>query len=441
MMPRRWILVLASFAAANCVAQPRVEDLEFARANYVLKSRAFSAADREKALAHIEATKRDAASLSDEQFLVAVMKIPAAARNGHDNFHLAEGWLPPTRLPFRMLWLSDDLVISRAGPGQRELLGARVERIGGATPGELMARLHEVGGGLPAFRKWDMSWFFESGEMLNALGLTKERGQLTFELRLADGRKVTRPVKFVAREEVPRGVIYPRLYCARPFEAEANAGWRAAAPEADEPLYLRDADEPFRMEPLPRLEALYVQLRAHADTGGRSIVAFAERVAGALKAAPPRRLVLDLRFDTGGNIDLTRDLARLMAATVKERIYVLTGPLTFSAGIVMAAAVKHDAGERVTLVGEPVGDPLRFWSEGSTVCLPHSRYCMHATTGVWDLTKGCAGEEGCYGDPYDARVDSLDPQIAAPLTAGAWLAGRDPAMAAIEADVGARAPR
>jgi hypothetical protein len=92
-----------------------------------------------------------------------------------------------------------------------------------------------------------------------------------------------------------------------------------------------------------------------------------------------------------------------------------------------------------TQLGDSVGDRLRWWSEGKKVCLPNSHYCLHVTTGLSDSIKGCAGAADCYGDRLDARVASLDPQLRAPLSATAWLAGRDPGMEAIKADVAARA--
>ena len=142
-------------------------------------------------------------------------------------------------------------------------------------------------------------------------------------------------------------------------------------------------------------------------------------------------LIVDLRFDTGGDIDLTRDWQRALAARVPGQIYVLVSRHTFSAGIVSAAAFKHDAPTRVHVVGEAVGDRLRWWSEGDNVCMPNSHYCLHMTTGLWDLVHGCAAQPGCYGDQYGAQVSHLDPDIDAPITAGSWLAGRDPGMEAI----------
>ncbi|MFA9217781.1 MAG: hypothetical protein ACEQSK_11845, partial [Sphingomonadaceae bacterium] len=66
----------------------------------------------------------------------------------------------------------------------------------------------------------------------------------------------------------------------------------------------------------------------------------------------------------------------------------------------------------------------------------HSRYCLHVTSGLWDLQHGCAAEAGCYGDRFAIRVNDLTPDLPAPVTAIAWRAGRDPSMEAIRRDLG-----
>jgi hypothetical protein len=152
-----------------------------------------------------------------------------------------------------------------------------------------------------------------------------------------------------------------------------------------------------------------------------------------LAKTKPENLIVDLRFDGGGNIDPTVDFFNSLAAAVPGRIYVIVSRLTFSAGIVAAAFIEQSAGHRAMIVGEPVGDSLRFWSEGKPACLPASKYCVQVTDGLWDLVNGCAQEPGCYGDAFHVKVPDLDPDLAAPLTAGSWIAGTDPAMTAIEA--------
>jgi hypothetical protein len=54
---------------------------------------------------------------------------------------------------------------------------------------------------------------------------------------------------------------------------------------------------------------------------------------------------------------------------------------------------------------------------------------------LWDLFKGCKGESGCYGDQFDARLETLEPQIKAPITANAWLTGSDPGLEAVKVDL------
>ena len=178
--------------------------------------------------------------------------------------------------------------------------------------------------------------------------------------------------------------------------------------------------------------ALYVQFRAHYGTEEEPIEEFLNIASAKIAEAKPEHLVLDLRFDGGGDISKTIAFFNGLAAAVPGRIYVIVSRLTFSAGIVAAALVEQSAPDRVQIVGEPVGDRLRFWSEGRHVCLPDSKYCMKLTDGLWDLVKGCAQEPGCYGDTWGGRVPDLDPDLAAPLLAESWLLGDDPAMTAIE---------
>ena len=430
----------ASTSPRAAPSQVQLEDLEFARTEYVMKSKAFSTADRRQALAYIDSLEAPSSVMSHEQFLLAVLRIVAYAHNAHDSFDFADGWVPPTRLPLRMIWFADALVIARAAPEYGALLGARVERINGATPSELLIRLRAVCTAPDGYLRWNVNWIIESGGLLHALGVGRSADSVDLELTLRDGRRIKQVVAFVPRRETPPGAGPVRLWSARPYAAEIERGWRTAAIANGEPFYLREADAAFRMDRLPDIDALYVQFRANstADARGQEIAPFVAQVRAAVEASPPTNLVLDLRFDIGGDIGQTRQLMRILAANVKRRVYVLIGPYTFSAGIVSAAAIKHDGGERVTLVGDQVGDRLRFWSEAERACLPHAQYCLHASTGLWDLTAGCSGEPDCYGDQFDANVGSLAPQLRAPLTAASWLAGRDPGMEAIRADIARR---
>ena len=154
-----------------------------------------------------------------------------------------------------------------------------------------------------------------------------------------------------------------------------------------------------------------------------------------LTSAPPRNAIVDLRFDTGGDNTQNRALMRSLAAKVPGRLFLLISPYTFSAGIASAAALIHDGGSKVTVIGEEVGDRNHWWSEHEPLCLPFSKACVDRETGYWDLLRGCAGAPHCYGDQFDLRVKSMSPQLRAPITAASWLAGRDPGLEAIRREL------
>lgn len=429
------------FVSAHADADPtglsgtRRGDLEIARTVYLDKDRAFSAANRLRAARFIERAEPRADSMSAEEFFLTILQIPAFADNGHDVFNDEDGaWYPQARLPLRMIWFPEGWVVARAAPEYADLLGARVLRFEGLTPEAMLARLRPIWGGPDTSRRWNLEWILESAGLLHALGVAERPDRLRFELRLTDGRRVERSILFVPRSSLPLGQGPVRLWSREPWPGETENGWRTALAEP-QPLYLGEGAKLFRVVPLPELEALYVQFRSHLDGPDEKIVDLMHSVDTAITEHHPRRLIVDLRFDIGGNTDLTRDWIRSLPDRIPDRIYVLVGRYTFSAGIVAAAALKHDGAAKVRIVGEEAGDRLVFWSEGENVCLPASHYCLHATTGLWDLTHGCQGRDGCYGDQYQATVGTLRPDLPAPLTIAAWLAGRDPGLDAVTRDL------
>jgi hypothetical protein len=445
-MPRRaaaGFLIAVTWAAAveaEEVASSRLRDLDIAQSDYVEQSPAFASTAREQAHALIAELRGRATEMTDAQFAFALARIAALADNGHDTIHLGkDSGSPKLRLPVRMIWFDDALLIARAGPDAAELLGASILRLEGLTPDELMERLRPLQGGVDGFRRWQLTWIFQSPEALHAIGVAKRSDRLELQLRLADGRNVTRTAVARPAAEIPGGQSPARYWIPALWDAEREKGWRSAVDPTGAPLYLQEPDAWFRMVDVVELKALYVQFRSNFDEGDAKIAPFVAAVATRLESSPPHNLILDLRFDTGGDNTQNRDLMREIAQRIPGRIYLLVGNYTFSAGITSAAALKHDGGDKVTLVGAAVGDRMHWWSEhGDPVCLPASGACFALNTGYWNLVEGCRANPRCYGDQFDLTVPTLDPALSAPLTSRDWLANRDPGMAAIAADLEAR---
>jgi hypothetical protein len=149
--------------------------------------------------------------------------------------------------------------------------------------------------------------------------------------------------------------------------------------------------------------------------------------------------VLDLRMNGGGDLNTTRDFMQRLPRLVRGRVFALTSPWTFSAAISSLGYLEQAAAARVTVVGEPVGDRLEFFAEGSVVELPASRLLLLYATQRHDYRDGCRGRSDCHGPVvrHPIAVASLDPDVAAPWTIEAYLAGRDPGMEAVARDVSA----
>jgi hypothetical protein len=424
-------LALASWAVP--AAEARRADFAALRDDYVQKGRAFTPETRRAALDYLAALEPRADALTNAEFLIAVAKTTALADNGHDSWHPGDGAWLPKRAPLRFFWFPDALVIARAAPAEQDLLGARVTAIDGRSVDELFTRLRPLAGGIDDYRRWNLTLYPERAELLHALGLAASPDRLTLSLILRDGTAVTREIGMLPRDAAPHGAAPGRLLSGPPYGNESQYGWTGVPARANEPLYLQDPDRLFRLVDLPTIGATYLQFRSHYGTDAEPIEDFVRSAREQLAKTKPEHLIVDLRFDGGGNIDPTVDFFNGLAAAAPGRIYVILSRLTFSAGIVAAAFIEQSAGDRAMIVGEPVGDRLRFWSEGKAVCLPESKYCIQVTDGVWDLVNGCAQEPGCYGDAYHVKVPDLNPDLAAPLTAGSWFAGTDPAMTAIEA--------
>jgi hypothetical protein len=197
---------------------------------------------------------------------------------------------------------------------------------------------------------------------------------------------------------------------------------------ADLPFYLREPEKSFRLAGLPA-RGLYLQYRANS---GEGIEAFGYAVREQVIAMQPAYLVLDQRFNGGGDYTLAADLMMDLPALLPDAapIYVITGPATFSAGINSVAFIKSAGGERVVLLGERIGDRERAWGETNEFELPNSRLGMTFNTGLHDVAQGCPPFPECYVRNYfyDVAVGSLDPDVPIDTGFSDYLAGVDPVL-------------
>jgi hypothetical protein len=157
----------------------------------------------------------------------------------------------------------------------------------------------------------------------------------------------------------------------------------------------------------------------------------------ALGPTPWRRIVLDLRYNGGGEYPAVYLALRALVASLAAdgRLAILTNDATFSGAIITTALVKHFAGPRALIVGEPAGDRLTFYAEGSDMVLPNSKIHVHTATAYHDWAHGCRSLK-CYWPNfwYDVAVGSIEPDVRVPWDFADYRRGVDPVLrAALEA--------
>ena len=416
-------------------AAARRADIAFFRENFMARDRAYAETARAEAETRLAALDARAGDVSQAYFELELARIVALADNGHTAYFPG----PRSRrfnriLDVRFAPFGEDFYVLRASLANTDLLGARLVAIDGRPIAQIRATARTLAGGTAGWRDRNVAYFLESPEQMHALGAVASAERASYRFRLAEGRTVTR--RFTPEPANPDRVRAnaDRWYYPAPAEGEGDA-WRALLSVDQAPWAFRDPDQVFRMRDAPEIDAFVIELRQNNSSDDVDIAEFMLDSLEAARTSGRRNIVLDMRMNGGGNLNTTRAWVRRLPRVAPGRVFVLTSPFTFSAAISTIGYLKQAAPDRVTIVGEMIGDRLDFHAEGDVVTLPYAGGAILYATERHDYVTGCRNIENCHGSVVrnPIAVQSLAPDIAAPWTIEAYRAGRDPAMEAIAA--------
>ena len=409
-------------------------DLAVFRSDFLGVERSYSTEARRQAESRVAALEAALDTVDRGYFELEIARIVALADNGHTNAFASTRATHFNRVPLRFAPLGSAFHVLAVRAPHADLLGARLIAIDARPVADLRGAARTLTGGTEARRDAFAPFLFESPRQLHILGLIPDSAAATYRLQLADGRTVDRRIT-----AEPASRIQPAFNTSQwLFPASAtNQGteWRSLISVEKAPWALRDATVPFRWRDAPELGAIVVEFRQNFGRPGQTIELFMTEVEAELQRRRPRNLILDMRLNGGGNLQLTREFAKRLPTLVPGRIFVLTSRWTFSAAISTIGYLKQAAPDRVTIVGEEVGDRLEFWAEGGPVTLRHSGIQIGRARERHDYANGCRAFTDCHGAvvAHPIAVRSLSPDVAAGWSVAAIVAGRDPAMDAVAA--------
>lgn len=365
----------------------------------------------------------DIPRLDDQQIVVRIMQLVASIGDGHTGVQVsANAKLGFTTIyPARMYRFADGLFIVSARPELGDIVGAQVLAIGPLSVEEAFARAETVFG-------WDNE-FTRTGNapiallqppIVRALGLAEADGSMKLSVRDRNG--ATREVVLPAG---PEG-SYPRGN--RSWAVGANFGLPSgaatvmnAATTIPPPLAWSKLDEPFWFEHLPHHRTVYFQFNEVSGRNpktGESFANFCEKMFRFIEINEVKRLIVDIRWNGGGNNMLLRPLLHgIIRSDEVNRwggLWVITGRDTFSAAMSCLGQLEYHT--KAVIVGEPSGSLPNQYGDNRPFTLPNSGIVLRISSVWWMNTHA-----------LDRRV-FIGPHVPVELTSVDFAANRDPVV-------------
>ncbi|HEY5214870.1 MAG TPA: hypothetical protein VIJ38_17795 [Acidobacteriaceae bacterium] len=423
----------ANYPPTHNLATAQRQDLDYFKQYFTL-NRSYTPSARAQAERLFRDTYAKVGALSPAAFSLSILRMVALADNGHSQVYKGSLSSTNNRIPCRLYHFADGYYVIRTRPACAALLGAKLIAVDAQPVDELVDRMFEYSGGpRNHYDQYVSVFFLESPALLHAAGLVAQADQLTLQVQLRDGS-----LQKVAMHADPPNPDAPDVYSdaylsPQHIDGEAADWSPLLARDAALPLFLRDYANPFQATYWPGKSMYYVLFRSNENEPGHPIGPFVNQVEHRITAVRPRYIVLDLRLDQGGDFVTTAALMKRITTLTGsiQHVYVLVSAWTFSAGNIGLALVKDHGGRKVTVIGEPAGDRVRIWAEGSYITLPHSKLDIGFATGYEDYSKPCWRRQHCFWTTlfFPTHVASFDPDIRVPYTFDDYVHLRDPLLA------------
>ena len=353
--------------------------------------------------------------LTDVQVILEMMKLMRTLGDGHATIQPGGRSEFQLTLPMQFYAFAEGLYIIAADPKYRELLGAQVLRFDAQPADSVMRALEPFisrDNDNPIWVQQRVPYLMRHVPVLQALGLTASSREVTLALRLLDGS--SRSVK-VSADSGSNSNIWNVL--------PHPATWIGLAETLPDPmpLYLKSMGTPFWFEQPAGSKLVYSQINSVRNMPNETLPQFGERVSKFIAENDVDGLVVDLRWNNGGNTFLAEGFLQQMMRADKinrrGRLFVVIGRRTYSAAQNLATFLERHT--NAIFVGEPTGSSPNFVGEEEFFTLPYSGLAANVSELFWQSSW-----------PGDHRT-WIAPLLYTPPTFAAYRRNHDPAMEAI----------
>jgi len=336
--------------------------------------------------------------MQDFEVAVGLQQLVAMGGDAHTTFNVFQAGTGVRQLPLRVQWFDDGLFVTNTNLTYTRAIGARITAIAGRPIDEVYDAVKTV------ISYENDNWarvrsetLLVSGEVLTALGIASAPAGIEYSFE-KNGESFNLIITNVS------GNIHAGPQPARLLR----------------PLYTRNREFPYWFDYIPEARTLYMQYNSCEASAGLSIADFTREVVDFIRANPVEKLVLDLRWNSGGNSAIIQpfflaigDLLQRGEIPTFRGGYTIIGRHTFSSGMLNAIDSKRGG---VTLVGLPTGGNPLGYGEVRSLQLPSGLIVSYSTR-----------QFQLDGFPGPA----LFPDIEVGIKSTDYFAGRDPMLEAV----------
>jgi tetratricopeptide (TPR) repeat protein len=356
-----------------------------------------------------------------------LMALVAELHDGHS-------YIAPINVPNQKKWypirfyaFADGLYVTSVTPDNAQLVGKRVLKIGALDAAAAEEKAVAIqGANNPLGAREGMVWLSQAA-IAEAFGAAKD-DRIDVTVANADGTAITRTIK--------------------PFDSDINDAWYqqgemfgprmrkdaqsyVTAFGGRGPLDFRKTDPalpphlryrlPYYLVEMPDAKALYFQWNFVEDWGDEKFAQFAQRLFKTLDAHPDWKLIVDVRYNSGGDgskvPQIIKQIIKRDRFDKPGKLFVIIGRKTFSAAVDFVGEAKEWTS--AIFVGEPSGAGLNTYGDPQDAVTPNLKIPFQISTSYHQHA------------PSQDQSGEFDPDIPAIMRAADYFAGRDPALETI----------
>ncbi len=341
-------------------------------------------------------------TLHDSQIVIELNRIIAMGGDSHTNIEFSAYAKAMHRMPIQCIVLADGVFISAATAPYKDLVGAQIIKFGDTDALDAFQRISVLFGYENNSRLINAgSAYLPLLPALAAVGLADDFNADTYDLTIKnnDGERIV-TIDCTIPESRPQWVSFAQ-------------GFKNGMP-----LMYRKSHGNYQTEFLKDSQVMYLAYNKCEDAKDFPMKLLSTFITEKSDEFDARRLVIDLRFNGGGNetvlwtlIDHLESYERFKAP---GDIIVLISRYTFSSAMSNAHQLKDRLG--AVLIGEPTGGKPNHFGELQSFTLPNSKMTISHSSRWFQKVEG---------DP-----DAVYPDLLVEVGSADFFAGNDPVLEA-----------